>query len=173
MILDDLYQGHWAIGTPARWIPKIAEAAGKLRVGPGNAAETDVGPLISKQVAPYGPHGPHAGQNPSKSHEKSENIGLNMFKPTEIQVIHVMVFRWCSFFVACWCKSSSKRWVKQWWLRRSSAWSSWSLASWDRSFFQNPPNPIKSGDRPLQTRSSWNVVKWPEELPIYSYIRCY
>jgi acyl-CoA reductase-like NAD-dependent aldehyde dehydrogenase len=34
----------------SRWIPKIAEAAGKLRVGPGNASETDVGPLISKQV---------------------------------------------------------------------------------------------------------------------------
>ena len=37
-----------------RWIPKIAEAAGKLRVGPGNASETDVGPLISKQVGEDG-----------------------------------------------------------------------------------------------------------------------
>ena len=37
-----------------RWIPKIAEAAGKLRVGPGNASGTDVGPLISKQVGEDG-----------------------------------------------------------------------------------------------------------------------
>eukprot|EP00438_Fugacium_kawagutii_P028773 Skav212379 [mRNA] locus=scaffold1983:164350:173228:+ [translate_table: standard] len=38
----------------AGWIPKIAEAAGKLRVGPGDASETDVGPLISQQAAGEG-----------------------------------------------------------------------------------------------------------------------
>lgn len=38
------------VGASKEWIPKIAEAAGKLRVGPGNASETDVGPLISKQA---------------------------------------------------------------------------------------------------------------------------
>merc|ERR1719174_452630 len=38
------------VGDSKKLIPKIAEQASKLRVGPGDAAGSDVGPLISKQA---------------------------------------------------------------------------------------------------------------------------
>lgn len=38
------------VGRSKEWIPAIAEEAAKLKVGPGDKLETDVGPLISKQA---------------------------------------------------------------------------------------------------------------------------
>eukprot|EP00931_Biecheleriopsis_adriatica_P025013 TRINITY_DN1545_c0_g1_i2.p1 TRINITY_DN1545_c0_g1~~TRINITY_DN1545_c0_g1_i2.p1 ORF type:complete len:546 (+),score=113.22 TRINITY_DN1545_c0_g1_i2:75-1640(+) len=38
------------VGDSKEWIPKIAEEAAKLKVGPGNESSTDVGPLISAQA---------------------------------------------------------------------------------------------------------------------------
>ncbi|CAE7555920.1 unnamed protein product [Symbiodinium sp. CCMP2592] len=38
------------VGASKEWIPKIAEQAAKLRVGPGNDGQTDVGPLISSKA---------------------------------------------------------------------------------------------------------------------------
>jgi malonate-semialdehyde dehydrogenase (acetylating)/methylmalonate-semialdehyde dehydrogenase len=35
------------VGDSAKWIPELAERARKLNVGPGNAPDTDVGPMIS------------------------------------------------------------------------------------------------------------------------------
>ena len=38
------------VGESRKWVPELAELAGKLRVGPGNAAATDIGPMISVQA---------------------------------------------------------------------------------------------------------------------------
>lgn len=38
------------VGSSKEWIPYIVEEAAKLRVGPGNAGNSDVGPLISLQA---------------------------------------------------------------------------------------------------------------------------
>jgi len=38
------------VGKSKEWIPRIAEEAAKLKVGPGNMEGIDVGPLISKQA---------------------------------------------------------------------------------------------------------------------------
>jgi len=38
------------VGKSRDWIPMIVEEASKLKVGPGSAASTDVGPLISKSA---------------------------------------------------------------------------------------------------------------------------
>ncbi|OLQ01047.1 Methylmalonate-semialdehyde dehydrogenase [acylating], mitochondrial [Symbiodinium microadriaticum] len=38
------------VGASKEWIPKIAEQAAKLRVGPGEDGSTDVGPLISSKA---------------------------------------------------------------------------------------------------------------------------
>ncbi|CAJ1369152.1 unnamed protein product [Effrenium voratum] len=38
------------VGASKEWIPKIAEKASKLKVGPGKEESTDVGPLISAQA---------------------------------------------------------------------------------------------------------------------------
>jgi len=38
------------VGESKKWIPMIAEQASKLKVGPGNDASTDIGPVISMQA---------------------------------------------------------------------------------------------------------------------------